>query len=129
MLFQQEVYIKCFQKWYSLLCDFWLKSTNFLKFTYTFAFFFAQKCWHHRKLWSQIFFWEFSRKFLWLLNFGTSFSFLTSLLAILRGASQLDPPSRPIPKKPSRSRVKSNAKMFGKTSMKPVKTSKEELKC
>ena len=36
----------------------------------------------------------------WVPSFGISFSFLTSLLTILRGAGHLDPPSRPILKNP-----------------------------
>ena len=48
---------------------------------------------------------EIFRKSLWLSNFGTSFSFLTSLLPILKGAGHLDPPVVPFSKKPSRNKV------------------------
>ena len=72
-----------------------------------FYYFMSKKCWRHRKFWSQIFFWESFRKFLWLPSFGTSFNFLTSLLTILRGVGHLDLPQVvPFSKKPSRNRVK-----------------------
>ena len=80
---------KYFQKWYQLLwCDFWLKNYKVLKSMQ----FVTQKCWRHEKFCSQNFLWEIFRKFLWLPSFGTSFSFLTSLLTTLRGAGHFEPP-------------------------------------
>ena len=110
--FSKKHTLNAFQKRYeSLWYDFWLMNYKFLKLNLLLTFF-AKKCWRHRKFWSQHFLGEIFRKFLWLPSFGTSFTFLTSLLTILRGVGHLDlPPVVPFSKKPSRNRVKTTTRL------------------
>ena len=90
IILQQEVYTKYFQKLYQSLCDFWIKIMHFWNLSIIFSLLpknaDVTKYFGHR-----IFLGKFFRKFSWLPNFGASFSFLASLLTILREVSNFDP--------------------------------------